>query len=140
MNQKGGMFGFGLGLILIAIFNIPIGIYLLNLFFNFIPFTFPFFNIKPWMIFLSGIIVAGQAIFLGNPNKTNFLGDPEMSSIGYIIGIPFIIVGLYFLNYPFQLIKMPLFISNLDSWIFALGGILSLLGIPITLKFTSSTK
>lgn len=44
-----------------------------------------------------------------------------MKKILAVIGI---IIGLYFLNYPFQLIKIPEIISKLDPWIIFAGGIL----------------
>lgn len=39
-----------------------------------------------------------------------------------------IIIGIYFLNYPFQIMKVPEYISVADKWFIFLGGILVLLG------------
>jgi formate hydrogenlyase subunit 3/multisubunit Na+/H+ antiporter MnhD subunit len=38
------------------------------------------------------------------------------------------IFGLYFLNYPLNLIKLPEAVSSIDPWIIFVGGILIILG------------
>lgn len=45
-----------------------------------------------------------------------------------IILLLYIIFGLYFLNYPFGIIRLPEALSNIDPWIIFVGGILILFG------------
>lgn len=40
----------------------------------------------------------------------------------------YIIFALYFLNYPFQIIKIPEGFSTIESWIIFIGGILLVVG------------
>ena len=42
--------------------------------------------------------------------------------------IIYLVFGIYFINSSFNFIKMPEVISNFDSWIILLGGVLILLG------------
>ena len=42
--------------------------------------------------------------------------------------ILFIIFGLYFLNYPFQFVKIPVAIAGLDKWLIFAGGIMLIIG------------
>lgn len=39
-----------------------------------------------------------------------------------------LIFGLYFLNFPFQVVKIPEAISALDGWIIFVGGALIIIG------------
>ncbi len=46
-----------------------------------------------------------------------------------IIGlIVYSVFGLYFINYAFDFITMPEFISNIDKWIIFVGGLLIITG------------
>ena len=40
----------------------------------------------------------------------------------------YLILGLYFLNYPLGLIPIPEFIASIDKWIIFIGGIFMLIG------------
>ena len=40
----------------------------------------------------------------------------------------YLILGAYFINYPFNFISIPEYISNFNSWIVFAGGILMLFG------------
>jgi len=40
----------------------------------------------------------------------------------------YIIFALYFLNYPFGIIKIPESFSTIESWIIFIGGILLVIG------------
>ena len=40
----------------------------------------------------------------------------------------YLIIGLYFLNYPFSFVKIPEFISKIDKWIIFIGGIFMIIG------------
>lgn len=40
----------------------------------------------------------------------------------------YVIFGLYFVNYPFQFIKIPAPILGFEQWIILVGGLLILLG------------
>ena len=46
-------------------------------------------------------------------------------SIAFVI---YLIFGLYFINYPFGIVKLPEALSNFDPWIIFIGGILILFG------------
>ena len=39
----------------------------------------------------------------------------------------YLVVGAYFVNYPFNFVEIPEFISDLDSWIMLIGGALIIL-------------
>ena len=45
--------------------------------------------------------------------------------VGFFI---YIIVGVYLLNYPFQIISLPGFIDAIDRWLIFIGGILVIIG------------
>jgi uncharacterized protein involved in cysteine biosynthesis len=47
---------------------------------------------------------------------------------GTLFFIIYLVLGLYFINFGFQFIKIPALISNLDKWIIFLGGIFLILG------------
>lgn len=47
------------------------------------------------------------------------------------------IIGLYLLNFPFQIVPIPEFISNFDKWIIFVGGILVIIG---GIKYLFSSK
>jgi len=40
----------------------------------------------------------------------------------------YLLLGIYFINYPFQFIKIPEAILKADSWIIFAGGLLLVLG------------
>ena len=40
----------------------------------------------------------------------------------------YLVFGIYFLNYPFNLIPIPSFVSGFDNWIIFLGGIFMIIG------------
>lgn len=45
-----------------------------------------------------------------------------------IILLIYVIFGLYFVNYPFQWVKIPEFILGFEKWIILVGGILIIYG------------
>ncbi len=45
--------------------------------------------------------------------------------IGFLI---YLIIGLYFLNFPFGWVTMPEFIKGIEKWIIFAGGILVIIG------------
>lgn len=45
----------------------------------------------------------------------------------YLIFLVYLAFGLYFLNYPFNYVEIPEIVSNFNSWIILLGGILILI-------------
>ena len=45
-----------------------------------------------------------------------------------IVSLLYLVFGLYFLNYPFGIIKLPELLSSLDPWIIFIGGVLILFG------------
>jgi predicted membrane channel-forming protein YqfA (hemolysin III family) len=48
--------------------------------------------------------------------------------INIIIFIVYLILGVYFINFPFQFYPIPEFISKFDNWIIFAGGIFMLFG------------
>jgi len=49
----------------------------------------------------------------------------KFATIGFFI---YLLMGLYFINYPLNFIKIPEFVSNFETWIIFAGGILILVG------------
>lgn len=49
----------------------------------------------------------------------------KFATIGFFI---YLLMGLYFINYPFNFIKIPEFVSSFEAWIIFVGGILILVG------------
>ena len=45
-----------------------------------------------------------------------------------IVFLAYLILGIYFINFPFQFVQIPEFISNYDNWIIFAGGIFMLFG------------
>ncbi len=40
----------------------------------------------------------------------------------------YLVLGIYFINIPFQFVKIPEYISKFDEWVIFAGGILMLFG------------
>lgn len=53
---------------------------------------------------------------------------PNQSGPKFLLIFLYIVLGLYFLNYPFQIIKIPTSVLGFEEWIIFAGGILLLLG------------
>tara|TARA_Y100000034_G_C6867765_1_gene395717 strand:+ start:309 stop:515 length:207 start_codon:yes stop_codon:yes gene_type:complete len=51
-----------------------------------------------------------------------------MSKIGILGFVIYLIVGVYFLNAPFNIIPIPGFIEGINQWIIFVGGILIIAG------------
>ncbi|HEB46935.1 MAG TPA: hypothetical protein ENI22_00515 [Candidatus Pacearchaeota archaeon] len=49
-------------------------------------------------------------------------------ALSSILLVLYIIFGLYFLNYPFNLLDLSGAFSSFEEWIFFLGGILIIIG------------
>ena len=45
-----------------------------------------------------------------------------------LVYILYIVFGFYFINYPFNLITIPKFISQYDLWLILVGGVLLIFG------------
>jgi hypothetical protein len=52
----------------------------------------------------------------------------QRRGVNWIFVIVYLIFGVYFLNHPFQLIKIPSFIIGVNDWIIFIGGIFMLIG------------
>jgi len=63
-----------------------------------------------------------------------------MKKGGMIIFLLYLILGLYFINYPFNFIKIPEFIFGLNNWIIFIGGILMIVGSINYLKASKSSS
>ena len=42
--------------------------------------------------------------------------------------LAYLVFGLYFVNYPFQFVKIPEVISQFDKWVIFIGGIMIVVG------------
>ena len=51
-----------------------------------------------------------------------------MSKVGIVGFVVYLIIGLYLLNVPFDLIPMPGFIQGINEWIVFVGGVLVIIG------------
>ena len=51
-----------------------------------------------------------------------------MSKVGVVGFVVYLIIGLYLLNVPFDLIPMPGFIQGINEWIVFVGGVLVIIG------------
>jgi protein-S-isoprenylcysteine O-methyltransferase Ste14 len=40
----------------------------------------------------------------------------------------YVLLGVYFINFPFNFIQIPKYISNVNNWIIFVGGLLMLFG------------
>ena len=63
-----------------------------------------------------------------------------MKKGGIIIFLLYLILGLYFINYPFNFIKLPEFIFSLNSWIIFIGGILMIIGAVNYFRVSKSSS
>ena len=54
--------------------------------------------------------------------------NPHIKGPNKIFLVLNLIFGLYFLNFPFQLVKIPEVVSSVDPWIIFVGGILIIFG------------
>ena len=52
----------------------------------------------------------------------------------------YLIVGLYFVNYPFNFVEIPEIISIYDKWIVFAGGILILFGALNHMRMPSAAR
>lgn len=59
-------------------------------------------------------------VFPGTITKTK--------KMNVLVLLVYVIMGIYFVNYPFQYIQIPENISNFDPWIILIGGLLMLFG------------
>lgn len=50
------------------------------------------------------------------------------NKFGLIVFLVYLFVALYFINYPFNFLKIPEFVSNFETWIIFFGGLLIILG------------
>ncbi len=48
--------------------------------------------------------------------------------VNLLIMLLYLILGAYFINYPFNFVSIPEYISKFDIWIIFAGGILMLFG------------
>jgi len=48
--------------------------------------------------------------------------------MNHLIFLGYLIIGFYFINYPFEFIEVPDFILDFNQWIILAGGILMLIG------------
>ena len=48
--------------------------------------------------------------------------------INWIFVLFYLILGLYFLNYPLGLVPIPDFVSGFDKWIIFIGGVFMVIG------------
>jgi len=51
-----------------------------------------------------------------------------MVKLGIVLSILYVILGLYFINLAFEVIVLPASIALMNKWIFAVSGVLLLLG------------
>ncbi len=51
-----------------------------------------------------------------------------MGKIGVIGFLLYLVVGLYFINFPFNYIEIPEYITQFNNWIIFVGGILVIIG------------
>lgn len=52
----------------------------------------------------------------------------------------YLVLGLYFINYPFAFVEIPEYITNYERWIIFAGGVLILLGALNHMKFSGKEK
>lgn len=52
----------------------------------------------------------------------------QKKSMNIILLLVYVILGVYFLNFPFKLIEIPEYIVKFDAWIIFVGGLLMLFG------------
>jgi Mg2+ and Co2+ transporter CorA len=52
----------------------------------------------------------------------------EKKKVNFIVVVLYLIFGVYFVNFPFQLYPIPEIVSKFDSWIIFAGGVLILFG------------
>jgi len=111
-------------MIIIYILSFLFGAFFLNNSFSFI--SIPFISsVNQWILFLGGIYLLILGIFA--------------HKIKWIFSIPYLIFGLYFINYPFNFVKMPEFVVSLESWIVLASGICFLVGVYILSSFKRKT-
>lgn len=99
----------------IFILGVLFALFFLNFFFNVIDFSDSFMEIGKWILFAGGIFILLGAVFSFRVN--------------FWFSIPYLIVGLYFLNYGLNVVPLSDFFINIEKWIFLLGGIFSALVI-----------
>jgi hypothetical protein len=116
----------GRGTFIFAIFYVLFGIYFINHFINF--FQLPSFLqfLDSWIIFVGGLLMLfGITLYF------------RLASQNIIIPIPYLLLGLYFLTYPFNFQWMPSFITKLNEYILLVGGILFFVEIFLVSRASS---
>jgi predicted membrane channel-forming protein YqfA (hemolysin III family) len=48
--------------------------------------------------------------------------------INVVVLLVYVLLGVYFINFPFNFIQIPKYISDANNWIIFLGGLLMLFG------------
>lgn len=99
------------------------GLYFINKVFNFIMMPEFINSIDSWIIFFGACMLFYPGMILMKKSKK-----------GLIISLPFIILGIYWINYIFKLISIPEFISGIESELFLISGIGIILGVIILIK------
>lgn len=61
-------------------------------------------------------------------------GDYPKKGVNWFFVVFYLVIGIYFLNYPFQLIKIPEFIIGINDWIMFVAGIFMLIGAFNSIK------
>jgi hypothetical protein len=51
-----------------------------------------------------------------------------VSKAGVVLFLMSVVIGLYFINVPFEFVKLPKFLTDINQWIGLIGGILILIG------------
>ncbi|MEK6840773.1 MAG: hypothetical protein AABX79_02355 [Nanoarchaeota archaeon] len=59
---------------------------------------------------------------------------------GFLFIILYLIFGAYFINYPFNFLKLPSAIDPFNKWIILVGGILIIIGAINQLRLNRYTR
>ena len=59
----------------------------------------------------------------------------QRRGINWIFVFVYLVVGLYFLNYPFGFFSVPEFVSNFDKWIIFIAGVFMVIGAFTSIRF-----
>lgn len=60
--------------------------------------------------------------------KRNLEYFPEKKRMNMFILVVYLVLGGYFINFPFRFIEIPKVVSNFNSWIIFAGGVFMLFG------------
>ena len=55
-------------------------------------------------------------------------GSYPKKGVNWFFVVFYLIIGIYFLNYPFNLIPIPSFVSGFNKWIIFISGIFMIIG------------